>query len=60
MQCAPTTRVTSGGRFHPESCRFVGGHRHHQVLDACDVVHHRVAVAVRARVAAAMRQVKSP
>jgi hypothetical protein len=21
MQCAPTARVTSGGRFHPESCR---------------------------------------
>jgi hypothetical protein len=21
VQCAPTARVTSGGRFHPESCR---------------------------------------
>jgi hypothetical protein len=21
MQCAPTARITSGGRFHPESCR---------------------------------------
>jgi len=22
-QCAPTARVTSGGRFHPESCRLI-------------------------------------
>jgi hypothetical protein len=21
--CAPTARVTSGGRFHPESCRLI-------------------------------------
>jgi Ca2+-binding RTX toxin-like protein/subtilisin family serine protease len=23
MQCAPTARITSGGRFHPESCRLI-------------------------------------
>ncbi|MFZ3182030.1 MAG: hypothetical protein WA156_17925 [Methylocystis silviterrae] len=23
IQCAPTARVTSGGRFHPESCRLI-------------------------------------
>jgi len=23
MQCAPKARVTSGGRFHPESCRLI-------------------------------------
>ena len=23
IQCAPTARITSGGRFHPESCRLV-------------------------------------
>ena len=22
IQCAPTARITSGGRFHPESCRL--------------------------------------
>ena len=22
-QCAPTARITSGGRFHPESCRLI-------------------------------------
>ncbi|WP_294537485.1 hypothetical protein [uncultured Rhodoblastus sp.] len=23
IQCAPTARITSGGRFHPESCRLI-------------------------------------
>jgi di/tricarboxylate transporter len=22
-QCAPKARITSGGRFHPESCRLI-------------------------------------
>ncbi len=22
-QCAPTARITSGGRYHPESCRLI-------------------------------------
>jgi len=23
IQCAPKARITSGGRFHPESCRLI-------------------------------------
>jgi hypothetical protein len=23
LRCAPTARVASGGRFHPESCRLI-------------------------------------
>ena len=23
IQCAPTARIASGGRFHPESCRLI-------------------------------------
>jgi hypothetical protein len=42
-QCAQTARITSGGRFHPESCRFglVAGKRRGWVTGRAEALRQR-------------------
>ena len=42
-QCAPTARITSGGRFHPDSCRFdlVAGKRLGWVTGRAEALRQR-------------------
>jgi hypothetical protein len=42
-QCAPTARITSGGGFHPDSCRFdlVAGKRSGGVTGRAEALRQR-------------------